>query len=440
MKHGIIKKTFSAALSMALIASIAALGACGIRIAEEGADVQAGAQSAAYSSTVSSTVSSANTAESADASAFTAASTVSTQTELAASAFSSRDLSGEYDAQGAVLISLEGGTASASSESVTVSGSTITITAAGTYIISGTLDNGSIIVNAGKEDKVQLVLNGAKIHSEDYAAIYVFQADKVFISLADGTENSLSNGGSFTQRDEHNVDGVIYSRDDVTLNGGGALTIASPAENGIVSKDELVITGGSYSVTAGGHALQGKDSIAISDGSFTLSSGKDALHSENSDDDALGTIYVCGGSFNISAADDGIHATSLLQIDGGKFEIAAAEGLESTYILINGGDISVTSGDDGINASLKSSAYYHTVEINGGSITISMARGDTDGIDSNGNLIVTGGEINITGQSAFDCDGTITHTGGTITINGRQASQISSQMTGGRGGFGGGWR
>ncbi|MBR1496029.1 MAG: carbohydrate-binding domain-containing protein [Oscillospiraceae bacterium] len=352
-------------------------------------------------------------------------------------AFSKRDLSGEYDASETIAIILNGNSANCDSEGVTVAGSTVTITAAGTYLLSGTLD-GTIIVDATNEDKVQLVLDSVTIRSDTFAAIYVKQADKVFITLANGAVNTLSNGGAFTQIDDNNVDAAIFSKDDLTLNGTGTLKISSPAGHGIVSKDELTITDGSYEISASKHALSGKDSIAIADGTFTLTSGKDGLHSENSDDETYGSIYIAGGTFTISSADDGIHANTLLTIDGGTFDITAAEGLEATYIQINGGDTNIAASDDGINAARKSSVSIPTVEFNGGTVTITMGAGDTDGVDSNGNLIINGGAINVTGRSAFDYDGAAQYNGGTIIVNGQQVSSIPNQMMGG--GFGKGGR
>ena len=362
------------------------------------------------------------------------------QTNSYSEAFSNRDLSGEYDTSDAVTISLGGSSASASSETVQISGSTVTITAAGTYVLSGTLESGSIIVNATKDDKVQLVLDGVSIHSESYAAVYVLQADKVFLTLAEDTVNTLSNGGSFVQLDDNDVDGVVFAKDDLTLNGSGTLVVTSPAGHGIVGKDEVTITGGSYEISAAKCAIRGKDSIAVSDGTFTIKAGTDGLHAENNDDDTLGSIYIAGGSFSITAADDGIHANTLLQIDGGKMSISAAEGLEATYIQINGGDISISASDDGVNAAQKSSAYQATFEMNDGTLTVVMGAGDTDGIDSNGSLIVNGGTINVTGQSSFDCDGSAQYNGGTIIVNGQQVNSIPNQMMGGMGGFGGGRR
>ncbi len=348
-------------------------------------------------------------------------------------AFSERDLSGEYD-ETIVTVQLTGAGAQAESENVSVSGQTVTVTGAGTYIFSGTLENGSIIVDADKEDKVQLVLNGVSISSDSYAAIYVKQADKVFLTLAEGTQNTLSNGGGFTQLDDNNVDAAIFAKDDLTLNGTGSLTVTSPAGHGIVGKDEVTITGGTYTVTAANCAIRANDGIAVADGTFTLTAGTDGLHAENDEDDTLGNIYIVGGAFTIRADDDAVHATTLLQIDNGSFELTGAEGLEATYIKINGGEISISATDDGVNAANKSSAYTPTVEINGGALTVTMGAGDTDGVDSNGNILITGGTVNVTGQSAFDYDGTAQYTGGVIIVNGQQVDTITNQMLGGMGG------
>ena len=363
--------------------------------------------------------------------------TVAAESDAYNEAFSQRDLSGEYDEAEAVTITLSGASASCDGAGVTIDGSTVTITAAGVYVLTGTL-NGSVIVDADKEDKVQLVLDGVTINAEDFAAIYVAQADKVFVTLADGTVNSLSNGGAFTQIDDNDVDAVVYAKDDVTFNGTGTLRISSPAGHGISGKDEVTITNGVYEIAAAACAIRAKDSISIADGTFTLAAGNDGLHAENGDDETLGNVYIAGGSFTIQVSDDGIHANSLLTIDGGTFDVNAAEGLEATYIQINDGTISISASDDGINAARKSSAYNPTVEINGGEISITMGAGDTDGVDSNGDIVINGGVISVTGQSAFDCDGTATYNGGTIIVNGEQVDAIPNQMMGGHGGMMGG--
>ena len=362
---------------------------------------------------------------------------ITTAVSVQDDAFSERDLSGEYD-DNVYTITLTGTGAESSGGDVGIDGQIVTIKSAGTYILSGTLQDGSIIADAGKDDKIQLVLDGVNINSDTYAAIYVKQADKVFITLVEGSENTLTNGGTFTETDENNVDAVIFAKDDITFNGTGKLIVTSPAGHAIVGKDEVTITGGSYVITASNHAIRANDSIAIADGSFTIKAGKDGIHAENSDDTTLGNIYIAGGTFTIDVDDDAIHANTQLQIDGGTFDITAAEGLEATYILINDGEISISASDDGINAAKKSTICTPTVEINGGYVKIVMAMGDTDGIDSNGDIIITGGTIDVEGRSTFDCDGKATYTGGTIIINGQQANYIPTQnMGGGTGGFGG---
>ncbi len=353
-----------------------------------------------------------------------------------AEAFSSRDLAGTYDAASAVRIALNGTSISCDSSAVTVSGTTVTITAAGTYLFSGTLDNGTVIVDAGKEDKVQLVLEGVSIHSDTFAAIYVRQADKVFVTLAEGTVNTLSNGGTFTAIDDYNVDGVIFSKDDLTLNGSGKLVISASGKHGVVCKDDLVITDGTYEITASSHALSGKDSVSIAGGTFTLTAGKDGIHSENTEDAQKGSVYLADGTFTITAGSDGVSASGILQVDGGTYTITASEGMEGTYLRVNGGTVQIYATDDGMNAARKVSGYTPTIEINGGDLKVEVGPGDTDGIDSNGNLIITGGTIDVTGNSAFDCDGTVTFTGGTVIVNGQQVDTIPTQM-GGRGGMGG---
>ena len=352
-------------------------------------------------------------------------------------AFSDRDLSGEYD-DTVVSITL-GDAMTCDADGVTIDGSVMTITKAGTYILSGTLSDGYILIDAEKTEKIQLVLDGASITSSDFAAIYVRSADKVFVTLADGSENTLANGGSFAQIDENDVDAVISSKDDLTVNGSGALTITSPAGRGIVCKDELVLADVTLSIDAEDTAIRANDSISIASGTYNLTSPEDGLHAENSDDETLGNIYIASGSFTINVGDDAIHVNTILQIDGGTFRISAAEGLEATYIQINGGDISISASDDGVNAAQKSSAYTPTFEMNDGTLTIVMGAGDTDAVDSNGNIIINGGTIDITGNSSFDYDGAAQLNGGTVIVNGQQVTSLPNQfMGGGMGGFGGG--
>ncbi len=313
-------------------------------------------------------------------------------------------------------------------------GEDVLITKEGVYVLQGSASNVTVYVETDEADdaKVQIVLDGVSITNDDFPCIYVKEADKVFVTTTD-TENTLSVTGTFTADGDTNTDGVIFCRSDLVLSGLGTLNVSS-TNNGVVCKDDLKVTGGTYNIDASSKCLEANDSIVVADGVFTLTAGTDSLHAENDDDDTVGYIYICGGSFTINAGDDGIHAVSALQIDGGEFAINAGEGLEGTYVQINDGNIVIDSQDDGINGAWKSSAYNATVEITGGNITVTMASGDTDGIDCNGDLIITGGYIDVTGRSTFDCDGSITFTGGTVICNGTEVDSIPTQM-GGRGGW-----
>lgn len=314
----------------------------------------------------------------------------------------------------------------------------ITITQTGVYVISGTASNVTITVNADSQAKVQIVLDGVSITNTDVPAIYVKSADKVFVTTADGSTNTLSVTGTFTADGDTNTDAVIFSKDDLTLNGLGTLTIRS-TDNGVSCKDDLTITGGTYNLTTKADGFEAHDSIAIADGTFTITSSKDAFHSENDEDATVGFLYIAGGTFTVTAADDGFQATTVAQIDGGAFTISSAEGIEGTYVVINNGTIKINASDDGINAAAKSTAYSPAIEVDGGDITIVMGSGDTDAVDANGSITVNGGTMNITANSAFDFDTSGQLNGGTVIVNGSQITQLTSQMMGGgMGGMGGG--
>ena len=273
--------------------------------------------------------------------------------------FTDRDKRNEYDA--------------ASATRITLSGESITLPQEGCYIITGFLNDGQIVIDAPDTTKIQLVLDNVSINSNDNAPIFIKEADKVFITLADGTNNTLTNGGTFVEN-EYNIDAVIFSKADLTLNGTGTLTISSAGGHGIVSKDDLVITSGNYDITAASSAISGKDSVRIADGTFTLNSTKDGIHSENTDDTQKGFIYIADGTFDITAESDGLDATSTIQVEGGTFHLVTAddamhadsylwirdgvinaakcyEGLEAQNITVDGGTIDIIASDDGMNAS-----------------------------------------------------------------------------------------
>ena len=336
--------------------------------------------------------------------------------------FSDRDLQQEADLADAVTYEA-------------VDGQDIRITEAGVYVLTGSAQEVTVFVEADKEAKVQLVLDSLTVTNGSAPVIYVKSADKVFVTTA--SDSSLAVTGAFTADGDTGTDGVIFSKADLVLSGTGKLTIDS-AENGVVGKDDLKVTGGTYVITARVKAMEANDSIRVAGGVLQLTAGTDGLHAENNDDSSKGYIYIGGGTLLLNVGDDAIHATTIVQVDDGVITATAAEGIEATCVQLNGGTIAIDSWDDGINAAQKSNAYRATVEINGGDITITMAAGDTDGVDSNGDIIVNGGTIRVTGNSTFDCDGSAQYNGGTIIANGQQISYIPNQMMGGRGGRGGG--
>ncbi len=319
-------------------------------------------------------------------------------------------------------------------EEITVqSGKDVDITAEGVYVITGTAENCTVRVDVDGSEKVQLVLSGVNITNDSTPAIYVVNADKCFITTAEGTENTLAVSGKFTSDGSTKTDAVIFAKDDIVLNGLGTLTVDSAMGNGVTGKDGLRITGGVYHITAACDGVEANDYIAVCGGAeITVNADEDGLHAENDDDDALGWILLADGTVNITVGSDGIHANSVCQIDGGEITVKAGEGIEATYVQLNGGNVRIDAADDGVNAGWKSDAYDATVEITGGEISITVGQGDTDGIDSNGDVIVSGGTVNITApMSAIDYDGDAVYTGGTIVINGEQVDSIPEPVMGG---------
>ena len=333
--------------------------------------------------------------------------------------FTERDLRQTADTADAEEIALE-------------SGKDVVIDTDGVYVLTGAAENCTVRVEAGDSDKVQLVLAGVSITNTDAPAIYVVNADKCFITTAEGSENTLKTTGKFTSDGSTNTDAVIFAKDDIVLSGLGSLTVDSAMGNGISGKDGVRVTGGSYTVTAAADGIEANDYIAIcGNTAVTLKADEDGLHSENDDDDALGWILLADGTLAIDVGSDGIHANSVCQIDGGEVTVNAGEGIEATYVQMNGGTVSINATDDGINAGHKSDAYDVTVEITAGDLTVTVGQGDTDGIDSNGDIIISGGTVRVNADmSAFDYDGEAVFTGGTLIINGEQVDSIPAPVMG----------
>lgn len=270
--------------------------------------------------------------------------------------YTDRDKDAGYDESSAVKIALNGSSANveSSASGVKVDGSTVTISKEGVYVLSGTLDGGQVLVDCAAEDKakVQLVLNGVNITNPTGPAIRVDQAKKVFVSLPEGTQNVLSDGADYKLDDGSDEPyATVYSKDDLTIQGEGSLTVNANYRHGIVSKDDLVITGGNITVNAKEDAVRGRDCVKICGGAFDLTSGEDAVKSNNDESATAGYVSIDGGTFTINAGDDGIHAETALIINGGSVDIAGSnEGIEGQQIFINGGDINVVAKDDGVNA------------------------------------------------------------------------------------------
>lgn len=355
-----------------------------------------------------------------------------TETTDSSGMFSSRDFENEYDESTSAVIQLNGDSATATSNAVRISGSTITIIDEGTYILSGTLNDGMIIVNSEKTDKTQLVLNGVDIHSETSAPIYILQSDKVFITTAPDSTNTLSNGGSFTAIDESNIDSVIFSKEDLTLNGAGTLVVTSPGGHGVVSKDSLTLTNGYYDINCASHALVSKDNVCIANANISIVSGKDGIHAENADDVDLGFVYIQDGMFTIAAQGDGISGSSYVQIEDGCFDIVAGGGSSNAALQASdswgnfmgggrhrgkhsgssrGGSAADSDTD---STSMKGVKATNLLLINNGEFVINAA---DDAVHSNSTVTLNGGTFEIaSGDDAFHADETLTINAGNINV------------------------
>lgn len=251
--------------------------------------------------------------------------------EDSAYTYSDYELDDSFDRQSAASIILSGSTAQSNGSGVSINNVTVTISKEGCYLISGELEDGQIIVDAGDSDKVQLVLDNASIHCSTGSAILVRNADKVKVTLAADSENELSDGTEY-QTDDDNPDAALFSKDDLVINGSGSLTVQGNYKHGIAGNDDLVITGGRLTVNSLSHALRGKDSVAILDGTFVLTSQKDGIQASNTEDSTKGWVQIDGGNFTIQSSGDGIQAETNLSIYDGSFTITSGGG------AVNGAD------------------------------------------------------------------------------------------------------
>ena len=334
--------------------------------------------------------------------------------------FSDRDKEIGYDEENSTVIKLSDDSTTCDSDAVQISGNTVTIIDEGTYILSGTLTDGMVIVDAEDTDKVQLVLDGVDITSAESAAIYVREADKVFITTASDSQNTLTNGGTYTAIDDNNIDAAIFSKSDLTLNGAGSLTITAKAGHGVVSKDDLVLTSRTYQIDAASHGLSGKDSVRIASGSYTIVSGKDGIHAENADDTSLGFVYLADGTFDITSDGDGISAGNWLQADGGVYTVKAGRGSENVqksdgeWQFGPGQQTESTDTTEEDTVSMKAIKAAGELILKGGKYSLDSA---DDTIHSNANITISDGEFTLaSGDDGIHADSATTISGGTIDI------------------------
>ena len=355
--------------------------------------------------------------------------------------FTERDLAGPYEESGAVYVTLSDDGITGETDGVVIKGQTVTITAEGTYIFSGTLSEGQIVVDADNA-KVQIVFDNVDITCASSAAVYVKSAEKVFVTLAEGSQNTLRNTDEYVAIDDNNIDAVIFAKSDLTLNGTGSLTIVSAEGHGIVSKDDLKITGGTYDITAAGHALSGKDSVRIADGTFILTAEKDGIHAENADDEEKGYIYIADGDFTITSDGDGMDASNIVQIEDGTLDITAGGGaansLKTHESDVPGGGMpqngekpdgesmpQMGEKPDGENmpqdtttdesgTSTKGIKAGGGMYLNGGTYQIDSA---DDSIHSNANITIADGTYTLaTGDDGVHADDALIVNGDTITV------------------------
>ena len=353
--------------------------------------------------------------------------------------YSSYDLDSSWNETSCVNVYFSGNeiTSSDSSKAV-VDGNIVTIKSAGEYHLTGDGSDVQVIVEATKDDKVKLILDNVNLKCSNSAPIFVKQADKVIITLADGTTNTITDTANYVLNEDEEPSAAIFSKEDLSINGTGTLTVNANYEDGIVSKDDLKIISGNINVIAKDDAVRGKDSVIIKDGNLNIKSTGDAIKASNEDSNDVGYVVIEGGIIEISAGDDGIHAESSLTINDGKINISKSyEGLEASDITINGGDISVVSSDDGINVAggndssgmsarpgqnnaNSSSSGSHMLTINNGYIYVNASG---DGLDSNGNIYMNVGTVIVNGPTnngngALDYDGTFEVNGGLLIAAG----------------------
>lgn len=326
--------------------------------------------------------------------------------------FKNKDFYIDYSTEDTVKIDLS---APKEADGVKVSGSTVTITEAGMYVLSGTLTDGQVIIDAGDEDDVRLVLENASITCTTTAPIYAKNADKVIISLPENTESTVTDTITGTDGDDE-LTAAVFAKCDLSVNGTGVLNVNSNANDGITSEDKLKITGGVLNITSADDGLIGKDAVLIKDGTVHITASGNGIKSTKSEADK-GYVYIGGGTVNITAEQDGIQAETGVLISAGEVNVTAgggsANGEQKTGNAMFGGAQNTTADETLSTKGIKAEA---ALDITGGTLTVNASG---DGLDSNGALTINGGTVYVSGPTGdgngtFDCDGVFTINGGVV--------------------------
>lgn len=322
-------------------------------------------------------------------------------------------------------IELKGNNASIKGSGAAVNGSKITITAAGVYALSGKLDNGQILVDVQDKGTVKLVLNGVEINSADNAPIYVKNAGKTIISLQEGTQNVVTDGKNYVLSDAATDEpsAAIFSKDSLTINGTGKLTVRANYKDGIASKDDLKITAGNIQIYSADDGLMGRDMVAVKEGNITIEATGDGIKSTNDTDPVKGFIALEGGAFTIKSGADGIQAETSVLITGGKFTITSNGGSANGTVKMGDnrqnpvgkqGNATTTKTDETESQSAKGIKASADITIGGGTFSIDSA---DDAIHSNNSVTIAGGDISVTsGDDGIHADSSLTIKDGKVDI------------------------
>jgi len=341
----------------------------------------------------------------------------STDTDNLTPTYDDEDFVATWTDSSATHITLNDSSASVSGSGATTSGSVVTITNAGTYVVSGTISEGQIVVNVTEKGTVRIILNGANITNSKTAPINVIEAKKVLLTVADGTTNTVTDKARTATADEE-YSAAIYSTADMVINGSGKLTVNAGYNDGITSKDSLFIISGDINVTATDDGMIGKDLLNIYNGTITVTSGGDGLKSTYDTDTTKGDILINNGTINITSKTDAIQAENILKIEGGTFTIktgggsvASTKATTNTNTMFNQKQAATTTTATISMKALKATNY---IDISAGTFNINA---QDDSIHTNGTVLISGGTFEMaSGDDGIHADSLVQIDGGTINI------------------------